>query len=69
MQSSMLEKQRETRVSRAQKAVPKVVVSAKYIMADKKTLKVIDDDGKEITMDELQKRSKDGGAGKGGRNS
>ena len=53
MQSSMLEKKNETRKSEAVKAVPSVVVSAKFIMQDKKNLKVIDQDGKEISMDEL----------------
>jgi hypothetical protein len=53
MQSSMLEKKKETRKSESVKAVPSVVVSAKFIMQDKKNLKVIDQDGKEISMDEL----------------
>jgi hypothetical protein len=53
MQSSMLEKKKEARKSESVKAVPNVVVSAKFIMQDKKNLKVIDQDGKEITMDEL----------------
>lgn len=65
MQSSMLEKKKDVRDTKAVKAVPKVVVSAKFIMADKKNLKVVDQDGQEISMDELQKRSKEGGAGKG----
>ena len=65
MQSVMLEKKQDARVSKAQKAVPKVVVSAKFIMADKKNLTVIDQDGNEISMDEMQKRSKEAGAGKG----
>lgn len=65
MQSSMLEKKKDVRTDRAVKAVPKVVVSAKFIMADKKNLTVLDQDGQEISMDELQKRSKEGGAGKG----
>ena len=53
MQSSMLEKKKEARKSESVKNVPNVVVSAKFIMQDKKNLKVIDQDGKEITMDEL----------------
>ena len=63
MQSSMLEKKKEARKSESVKAVPNVVVSAKFIMQDKKNLNVIDQDGKEITMDELQNRSKEGGSG------
>lgn len=63
MQSSMLEKKKEARQSAAVKAVPTFVQSAKFIMQDKKNLKVKDADGNEITMDELQNRSKDGGAG------
>jgi hypothetical protein len=62
MQSVMLEKKKDTKTSKAVKKVPSVVVSAKFIMQDKKALKVIDQDGKEITMDELQNRSKEGGA-------
>jgi hypothetical protein len=37
----MLEKKKETRKSDAVKAVPNVVVSSKFIMQDKKNLKVI----------------------------
>ena len=42
MQSVMLEKKKDTRTSKAVKKVPSVVVSAKFIMQDKKNLKVID---------------------------
>jgi len=49
----MLEKKKEVRKSDSVKAVPSVVQSAKFIMQDKKNLKVVDADGKEITMDEL----------------
>ena len=42
MQSSMLEKKKEKKSSEAVKSVPSVVVSAKFIMQDKKALKVID---------------------------
>jgi len=42
MQSSMLEKKKEVRKSESVKNVPGVVVSAKFIMQDKKNLKVID---------------------------
>lgn len=42
MQSSMLEKKKEARKSESVKAVPNVVVSAKFIMQEKKNLKVID---------------------------
>jgi tRNA splicing endonuclease len=60
----MIEKKKEVRKSESVKSVPGVVVSAKFIMQDKKNLKVKDQDGKEITMDELQNRSKEGGGAK-----
>jgi hypothetical protein len=34
-------------------------------MAEKKTAKIIDHEGKEITMEEMLNRSKEGGGGKG----
>jgi hypothetical protein len=43
----MLEKKKEVRKSESVKSVPGVVVSAKFIMQDKKNLKVKDQDGKE----------------------
>jgi len=63
MQSSMLEKKVERKVSKATKHVPGVVMSAKFIQQDKKNLKVIDRDGIEISMEEMQKRSREGQGG------
>lgn len=64
MQSELLEKKKVVRTEHFEKSVPNVVKSAKFIMAEKKTLKVIDEyTGLTITMAELQERSKEGGGG------
>lgn len=60
MQSSLLEKQKEARTTHSKKSVPQTVVSAKFIMQEKKNVRVIDDSGKEISMDEMLARSKEG---------
>jgi ribosomal protein L30E len=62
MKAALLEKKKHVKVE-IEKNVPKVVQSAKYIMAEKKTLKFIDPiTGEEMTMDEALNRSKEGGA-------
>ncbi len=58
MQSQMLEKRQAQRSSSANtKTVPKYIQSSKYITAEKKN----------AGLDEMLERSKEGGAGKGGR--
>jgi hypothetical protein len=54
MQSVMLEKKKDLKATKAVKSVPKVLVSAKFIMQDKKNLTLLDEDGSEITMEEIQ---------------
>ena len=63
----MLMQRKAEKAKKTAKSVPKVALGAKGIQAEKKTMKVIDDDGKEITMEEMLERSKEKGAGKGGR--
>ena len=58
----MLEKDKKST-----KSVPLAAGGAKAIASLKKEQKVKDDDGNWISMDEMLKRSKEGGAGKGGR--
>jgi len=62
----MLMQKKEKRESKAVKSLPKVASSAKDIAAEKKNLR-FNIDGEEITMEEMLLRSKEGGAGKGGR--
>ena len=57
MQSQMLEKKRAARTSTVTKSVPVYIQSSKNITAEKKN----------AGLDELLERSKEGGAGKGGR--
>ena len=59
MQSALLEKKKEARIITAVKNVPNVVQSSKYLQAEKKTLVLIVD-GEEVTMEEMQARSKEG---------
>lgn len=62
MKMQLLEKKKVAKQA-VEKHVPKVVQSAKYIVAQKKTLKFVDPvTGEEMTMDEALNRSKEGGA-------
>lgn len=62
MKQQLLEKTKRVK-SVTEKSVPKVVQSAKYIMAEKKAAKFIDPTtGEEMSMEEALNRSKDGGA-------
>ena len=62
MKAALLEKKKTAKVQ-VEKSVPKVVQSAKYIMAEKKTLRFIDPvTGEEMSIDEALNRSKEGGA-------
>ena len=64
----MLMQKKVEREKKSQKSVPKVAGGAKVIAAEKKATRVIDQDtGLEISMDEFLAKSKEGGAGKGGR--
>lgn len=67
MQSQMLEKKREKKASTAVKSVPMYIQSSKEIAANKKNVVVRDEFGEEVTLSTLMERSKEGGAGKGGR--
>ena len=68
MQTALLEKKKQTtKSSTSTKSVPTWIGSSKDIAAAKKNQKMIDDDGNEITIGEMMEKSKEGGAGKGGR--
>ena len=63
----MLKKQIEQKKEKKEKSVPKYVGSSKHIAAEKKNLKVMDESGNMISMDEALARSKQGEKGKGKR--
>ena len=67
MQSRLLEKQREVRTTKITKSVPTFNQSSKEIAQMKKSTIMKDTFGNELTMAEMMERSKEGGAGKGGR--
>lgn len=68
MQTALLEKKKTTtKSSKSTKSVPIWIGSSKDIAASKKDMKMVDDQGNEITMGEMMEKSKEGGAGKGGR--
>ena len=66
MQSGLLEKKKIERESHFVKNVPKVLITNKHIAIEKKTAKVKDHLGNEMTMEELMNKSKDTVNVKGG---
>jgi len=67
MQSSMLERAKAEKTVKGEKRIPRSVLSAKFIQKEKSTAVVTLEDGREMTMEELQKKSKEGQVGKGGK--
>jgi hypothetical protein len=63
----MLQQREIERVKKSTKSIPLAAGGAKAIAAEKKASKVQDEDGNWITMDQFLAKSKEGGAGKGGR--
>jgi|LakMenE01Jun11ns_1017448.scaffolds.fasta_scaffold8965738_1 hypothetical protein len=63
----MLERAKAEKTVKGEKRIPMSVQSAKFIQKEKSTAVVITADGKEMTMEELQKKSKAGQIGKGGK--
>ena len=63
----MLKKQVEQTKEKKEKSVPKYVLSGKHIAQEKKNLKVKDEDGNMISMEEALAKSKKGEKGKGKR--
>jgi hypothetical protein len=47
--------------------VPTAVTSSKFIQKEKASAKTVDRFGKEISMEDLMKKSKEGQVGKGGK--
>lgn len=66
MQSAMLETEKVVKQGK-EKSVPRVLVSSKFIQKEKSVAKAFDRHGKEVTLDELMKQSKEGQRGKGGK--
>lgn len=60
MQSSMLERAKAEKTVKGEKRVPMSVLSAKFIQKEKSTAVVVMADGKEMSMEDLQKKSKEG---------
>ena len=67
MQSQLFETKTKNVTSvKRKKSVPTSIVSSKIIQKEKASAKVIDKHGKEITMEEMMKQSKEGQVGKRG---
>lgn len=56
----MLERAKAEKTVKGEKRVPMSVLSAKFIQKEKSTAVVVMADGKEMSMEDLQKKSKEG---------